>query len=48
MVMFQDQNAGHSHNIKINNNSFESVEQFKYLETTLMIKIIFRKKLSSD
>jgi len=34
--MSQDQNAGHSHNIKFNNNSFESVEQFKYLEATLM------------
>ena len=34
--MSQDQNVGHSHNIKINNNSFKSMEQFKYLEKTLM------------
>ena len=31
----QDQNAGQSHNIKIDNSSFERVEQFKYLGTTL-------------
>jgi len=35
MVMSRDQNAGRSHNIKIDNNSFESVEQLKYLGTTL-------------
>jgi len=33
--MSRDQNAGRSHNIKTNNNPFESVEQFKYLGTTL-------------
>jgi len=33
MVMSQDQNAGQSHYIKIDNSSFERVEQFKYLET---------------
>ena len=35
MVMSQDQNAGRSHNIKIDNISFERAEQFKYLGTTL-------------
>jgi hypothetical protein len=35
MVMSQDQNAGQSHNIKTDNSSFERVEQFKYLGTTL-------------
>jgi len=29
MVMSQDQNAGQSHNIKIDNSSFERVEEFK-------------------
>jgi len=34
MVMSQDQNAGRSHNIKIDNSSFEMVEEFNYLRTT--------------
>jgi hypothetical protein len=32
--MSWDQNAGWSHNIKINTSSFESVEQFIYMGTT--------------
>jgi len=35
MVMSPDQNAGSSHSIKIDNISFESVEELKYLGTTL-------------
>ena len=35
IVMSRDQNEGRSHNIKIENSSFERVEQFKYLGTTL-------------
>jgi len=35
MVMSQDQKAGRSHNVKIDNSSFERVEEFKYLGTTL-------------
>ena len=35
MVMFRDQNAGRSHNMRTDNRSFEKVEKFKYLETTL-------------
>jgi len=35
MVMSQDQNAGRSHNINIDNSFFERVEEFKYLGTTL-------------
>jgi len=34
-VMSQDQSAGQSHSIKIGNSSFERVEEFKYLGTTL-------------
>jgi len=33
--MFQDQNAKRSHNIKIDNSSFERVEEFEHLGTTL-------------
>ena len=35
MVMSRGKNAGRSHNMKINNSSFESVKEFKYLETNL-------------
>jgi len=35
MVMSPDQNAGQSHSIKIDNSSFEMVEEFKFLGTTL-------------
>jgi hypothetical protein len=35
MVMSWDQNVGWSHNTKIDNRSFEMVEEFKYLGTTL-------------
>jgi hypothetical protein len=35
MVMARDQNAGRSHNMKIDNSSIERVEEFKYLGTTL-------------
>jgi hypothetical protein len=35
MVMSRDQNAGRNGHIQIGNESFETVEQFKYLGTTL-------------
>jgi hypothetical protein len=35
MVMCGDQNAGRSHNTNIDNSSFESLEEFEYLGTTL-------------
>ena len=34
MVMSQDQNAGQSHNMKIDNRSFEKEEEFQNLGTT--------------
>jgi hypothetical protein len=33
IVMSRDQHAGRSHSMKIDNRSFEMVEQFKYLGT---------------
>jgi hypothetical protein len=39
VVMSRDQNAGQNSNIKVRNNAFERVEQYKYLETTLINKI---------
>ena len=35
MVMSRDQNASTSHNTKTDYSSFERVEQFKHLQTTL-------------
>ena len=35
MVMCRDQNAGRNHNVRIDNSTFERVEEFKYLGTTL-------------
>ena len=35
MVISRDQNAGQGHSIKNDNSSFERVEEFKYLGTTL-------------
>ena len=35
MVMSRDQNAGRKHNIKVDDSSFERVEEFKYLGTTV-------------
>ena len=48
MLVSRDQNAGRSHNTKIDNRSFEMVEEFKYVGTTLTNQIIFRKKLRAD
>ena len=35
MVMSRGQNAGRIHSVRIDNRTFESVEEFKYLGTTL-------------
>jgi hypothetical protein len=40
MVMSQDQNAGRRHSIKTDNSSFERVEEFKYLGTTLLTYLL--------
>ena len=37
MVMSRDQNAGQNHSVRIDNSTFERVEEFKYLRTTLTI-----------
>jgi len=47
MVMSRYQNAGRSHNIKIHNRSFESVEELKYLGTTLTHQNSSREEIQS-
>jgi len=47
MVMSRDQNAGRSHSIKTDNNTFEMVEGFKYLGTTLTNQNSVQKEIKS-
>jgi len=47
MVMSRDQNAGRSHSIKTDNSSFESVEEFKYLRTTLTNQNSIQEEIKS-
>ena len=35
MIMSRDQNAGRIHSVRIDNSTFDRVEEFKYLGTTL-------------
>ena len=45
MVMSRDQNAGQNHSVRIDNSTFERVEEFKYLGTPLTIQNSIRKKM---
>ena len=47
MVVSRDQNAGQSHSIKIYNNSFEGVEELKYLETNLTNQNSIQEEIKS-
>jgi hypothetical protein len=47
MVMSQNQNARHNHNIKIDSKSFERVEEFKYLGATLMNRNSIQEEIKS-
>jgi hypothetical protein len=47
VVMSRNQNAGHNHNIKIENKSFERVEEFKYLGATLTYRNSIREEIKS-
>jgi len=48
MVMFRDQKAEQSRDIKIDNSSFESVEQFEYLGTTLKNQNSVQEEIKSS
>ena len=47
IVMSRDQNAGRSHSIKIDNSSFERVEQFRYLGTALTDQNCIQEEIKS-
>jgi hypothetical protein len=47
MVMSRDKNAGRSHSVTIDNSSFERVEEFKYLGTTLTNQNSIREEIKS-
>jgi flagellar basal body rod protein FlgG len=47
VVMSQDHNAGQNGNIQIGNKLFETVEQLKYLGTTLRSQISIHKEIKS-
>ena len=48
MVMSRDQNAGQNHSIQKYNKYFESVEQLKYLGTTLTNQNSLHEKLRTN
>ena len=47
MVMSRDQNAGRIHNMRTDSSSFERVEEFKYLETTLTNQNSIQEEIKS-
>jgi hypothetical protein len=47
MVMSREQNAGRSHNMKIDNSSFERTEEFKYLGKPQQIQEEIKSRLKS-
>ena len=47
MVISRDQNAGRSHNLKIDNGSFERVEDFRYLETVITNQNSIQEEIKS-
>ena len=47
MVMSREQTAGRSHSMRIDNRSFERMEEFKYLGTTLTNQNSIQKEIKS-
>jgi hypothetical protein len=45
MLLSHHQNAGHNHNIKIGNRSFENVAQFKYLGMTITNQNLIQEEI---
>ena len=47
MVMSRDQNAGRIQSVRMNNSTFERVEEFKYLGTTLTNQNAIQEEIKS-
>jgi len=47
MVMTRDRNAGRGHSVKTDNSSFERVDEFKYLGTTLTNQNSIQEEIKS-
>ena len=47
MVMSRDQNAGRNHSVRIDNSTFERVEEFKCLGTTLTNQNSIQEEIQS-
>jgi hypothetical protein len=47
MIVSRDQNAGRTHSMKIDNSSFERMDEFKYLGTTLTNQNSIQEKIRS-
>ena len=47
MVISGDRNVGRSYSMKVDNSSFERVEEFKYLGTTLTNKNSIQEEIKS-
>jgi predicted RNA-binding protein YlxR (DUF448 family) len=47
IIISRDKNAGRSHYIKMDNSSFERVEEFKYLETALTYQNSIQEEIKS-
>ena len=47
MVMSRNQNAGRNHNMKIDNSSFEKMEEFRYLGKTLTNQNFIQEEVKS-
>jgi len=47
MVMSREHNVGRSHSMKTDNSSFERVEEFKYLGTTLTSQNSIQEEIKS-
>jgi len=47
MVMYREQNTGRNHSVRIDNITFDRVEEFKYLGTTLTNQISIAEEIKS-